>query len=122
MAPFMHGRNPPFEERIEQFARLVLVILLLATLCWIGYAKAQSAMAEAAHENDAPLILVAKSGPPIVRVDLDISHEIDGERAQRSGQPDPRSEREPQAASWCYLRPLGTVNRRYTSISSQQRP
>ena len=49
------------EDRIEKLARLVLVILLLATLLgWAGRGKAQSQVA--AGEHEAPLILVAKPG------------------------------------------------------------
>jgi putative transcriptional regulator len=62
MTPFIPGGNMPIEDRIEQLARLVLVIILIATLGWIGHAKAQSATQDAAQENDAPLILVAKPG------------------------------------------------------------
>ena len=52
----------PIEDRIEQLARLVLVILLVATLGWIGHAKAQSATQETTPDTDVPLILVAKPG------------------------------------------------------------
>ncbi len=50
------------EDRIEQLARLVLVILLLITLGWISQSKAQSKAPDSAAEGGAPLILVAKPG------------------------------------------------------------
>lgn len=49
----------PIEDRIERIAQLVLVTLLLATLAWVGHAKAQLA---ADQGEAAPLILVAKPG------------------------------------------------------------
>jgi len=42
----------PVEDRIEKIARRVLVVLLFATLGWIGHARPQ--------ESDAALILVAR--------------------------------------------------------------
>jgi putative transcriptional regulator len=62
MTPFIPGGNVPIEDRIEHLARLVLVILLIVTLGWIGYPRAQSATPENARQNDAPLILIAKPG------------------------------------------------------------
>lgn len=52
----------PVEDRIEQLARLVLVILLLATLGWISHPRAQGKAPDSAAEGGAPLILVAKPG------------------------------------------------------------
>lgn len=52
----------PVEDRIEQFARLVLVILLLVTLGWVSQSRSQGTAAEFAPEGGAPLILVAKPG------------------------------------------------------------
>ena len=50
----------PVEDRIDQLARLVLVVLLLATLGWISSAKAQSKAPEFPPQGGAPLILIAK--------------------------------------------------------------
>lgn len=52
----------PVEDRIEQLARLVLVMLLLITLGWITQSKAQSMAPDSAAQGGAPLILVAKPG------------------------------------------------------------
>lgn len=46
------------EDRIENFARWVLVALLVATLGWVSIGKAQ----DKTHDGAAPLILVAKPG------------------------------------------------------------
>jgi|CXWL01.1.fsa_nt_gi putative transcriptional regulator len=51
----------PIEDRIEQLARLILVILLLVTLGWVSQSRAQKAP-EIAEAGAAPLILVAKPG------------------------------------------------------------
>ena len=51
----------PIEDRIEQLARLILVILLLVTLGWVSHSRAQKAP-EIAEAGAAPLILVAKPG------------------------------------------------------------
>lgn len=52
----------PIEDRIEQFAKLVLVVLLIVTLLGISRAFAQGATQEEAQESALPLILVAKPG------------------------------------------------------------
>ena len=62
MTPLIRGGNVPIEDRIDQLARLVLVILLLVTLGWVGHSRAQSATPRADEENGAPLMLVAKPG------------------------------------------------------------
>ena len=50
------------EDRIEQLARLILVILLLATLGWASQPKAQVKSEDLTQAGSAPLILVAKPG------------------------------------------------------------
>ena len=40
MTPFTPGGNVPIEDRIEQLARLVLVIILIVTLGWVCRANA----------------------------------------------------------------------------------
>ena len=62
MSPFIAGGNVPIEDRIEQLARLALVILLIVTLGSLGKARAQDGSREAARESTAALILVAKPG------------------------------------------------------------
>ena len=49
----------PVEDRIERIARLVLVALLMATL---GWSWVRNANAQAAQDEAAPMILVAKPG------------------------------------------------------------
>ena len=62
MSPFIAGGNVPIEGRIEQLARLALVILLIVTLGSLGKARAQDGSREAARESTAALILIAKPG------------------------------------------------------------
>ena len=52
----------PIEDRIEQLARLVLVIFLIVTLGSLSKARAQDGSREAARESAAALILIAKPG------------------------------------------------------------
>jgi len=44
MDPLHHEGNVPVEDRIDQLAKLVLVILLLATLGWIGKGRTHDAI------------------------------------------------------------------------------
>ena len=62
MSPFIAGGNVPIEDRIEQLARLALVILLIVTLGSLSKARAQDGSREAARESTAALILIAKPG------------------------------------------------------------
>jgi hypothetical protein len=55
------------EDRIDRLARLVLVILLVATLGWVGQGRTQRAAPDAAAKNTGPLVLVAK---PLAREEL----------------------------------------------------
>lgn len=56
------------EDRIDRLARLVLVILLLATLAWVGQGRTPRATPDVAvAKTGSPLILVAK---PWSREDL----------------------------------------------------
>ena|GEM_PF-4807240 len=52
----------PIEDRIDQLARLALVILLFVTLGLIGHVRLRSATPDAAAKNGAPLILAGKPG------------------------------------------------------------
>lgn len=62
MTPSIPGSKLPVEDRIEELARLVLVILLLVTLGWFGNPRAQDKVQDSRADGDAPLILVAKPG------------------------------------------------------------
>jgi putative transcriptional regulator len=59
MDHFKIGDAMPVEDRIERIAKLVLVALLMATL---GWSWVRNANAQAAQDEAAPLILVAKPG------------------------------------------------------------
>jgi putative transcriptional regulator len=60
MTPFLHGGDVPIEDRIDRMSKVVLVLLLLATLGWVGQARAQGATQQAEEETGLPVILVAK--------------------------------------------------------------
>lgn len=67
MTPFAHGGKVSIEDRIDQLARLALVILLFVTLGLIGHVRLRNATPDAAAKNGARLIL---AGKPRLREEL----------------------------------------------------